>query len=556
MSYTGAALQTSEQSAAYPSQDGSIRRKLGLSCILLLITVVVYFPVLHHPFFNLDDGLYVVHNEHVREGLSWKTVKWSFTAFDRSNWVPLSFVSHALDYQIFGDDPSGHHAVNLALQALNAVLLFWVLQAATGSMGRSFMVSALFALHPLNVEATVWIAERKTVLSMVFFLLALGAYRWYARQPGIGRYAVVALLFSLGLCAKAQVIVLPAALLLWDYWPLQRMFPPPEANASANPSRTYPARSLLWLVLEKLPLLVLCGVDAVFTIRSEHEARLHLWPPLSERLGNAVYSYARYIEKAFWPSAMAPLYPNPGNMLSRVQIGGACCLLLVITALVVYYRRHRYLPMGWFWFLGTLVPMMQIVQFGKEGMADRFAYQALIGLFVMVCWGLADCAQQWRISPKWLLASGLAVLLVLSVITRRQVGYWRDDLTLWRHAASVVPGHWQAEDNIGVALLRQGNPESVALPHFFRAVQIHPTDPVSNMHVAIYDQQNGKLREAIAHYDEVLLTPAPPDVDAQIYQNEGLAYTALGDKEKAKECFDRAISLRNNVAAAMARPER
>ncbi len=546
MSSVGAELRAENPEIAGSRLGDSRQRKLLLGLLLILATIAIYYPVHHHPFFNLDDGIYVTHNPYVQNGPTWTTVKWAFTAFDQSNWVPLSFVSHAIDYRMFGDNAGGHHDVSMMLQALNAVLLFWVLASATGYTGRSFMVAALFAVHPLNVEAVAWISERKTVLSMVFFLLALGAYRWYAQRPKPGRYAVVAVLFALGLCAKAQIITLPAVLLLWDYWPLQRMFPPSAKEASMpHDGASLPAKSVGWLVLEKLPLLLLCGLDALFTVMSEKEARSKLWPPLSERLGNAIFSYVRYIEKAFWPSAMAPLYPNRGPSLSLWEIGGSLVFLLAITAWVITVRkRQRYLLVGWFLFLGTLVPMLQIVQFGKEGMADRFAYQALIGLFIMVCWGVADWAEQRRISTQWLTAAGLVVLVALVVVAHRQVNFWQDDLTLWEHGAAVVPGHWEAEDNIGVALLHQGKPESVVLPHFFRAAAMHPSDPVSNMHLAIYEQRNGNLRQAIAHYQQVLLTPAPAQVQAQIYQNMGLAYSQLSDAAKARECFDQAVSLR------------
>lgn len=516
-----------------------------LSMVLALVTVAVYLPVHHHPFFNLDDSLYVSGNAHVLSGLSWSTVRWAFTSFDMSNWVPLTFLSHSVDYDLFGLNPAGHHDVNVLFHTVNVLLLFWVLQVATGKVARSFMVAALFGLHPLNVEAVAWLAERKTVLSMVFFLAALGAYHWYARKPQRGRYAVVVVLFALGLMAKAQVITLPFVLLLWDYWPLGRMLPR-RHDANSQPARTpaLPARSFSRLVLEKVPLLFLCALDAAATLYSEHDARPALWPPISERLGNGVVSYVLYIKRAFWPSALAPLYPNRGNSLTLWDISVAAIFLLAVTAGVIAARRHRYLLVGWFWFLGTLVPTLEIVQFGKEGMADRFAYQALIGLFIMVTWGVADWAKQRHISPKWLMAASAAAVAALAGVTHVQVGYWKDDLTMWQHAADTVKGHWQAEDNIAVGMMHRGRTEAEVMPHFFRAAEMNPRDPVSNIHLAIYEQKNGRLREAIAHYDKVLLTEAPPQVEAQIYQNMGIAYSELDEAAKAQECFDKAVTLR------------
>jgi protein O-mannosyl-transferase len=384
-------------------------RTVLLGFLLIMATVAVYSPVRSHPFFNLDDGLYVVDNVHVHNGLDRTTVKWAFTTFNMQNWIPLSLLSHAVDYRLFGSNPAGHHQTNTLLHALNAALLFWVLKRATGYAGRSFMVAALFAFHPMNVEAVAWVAERKTDLSMVFFLLALGAYRWYAREPRVGRYALVALLFALGLTAKAQVITLPFVLLLWDYWPLQRMFPPAQGSFSGLASNAFLPRSLRQLVEEKVPLLFLCWVDAMFTLRADAGARPQLWLPLSMRLGNAVFSYARYIAMAIWPTRLAPLYPFPGNSLTIWQVLGALILLIAISALVIAGRHHRYLPVGWFWFLGTLVPMIKIIQFGKDSMADRFAYQALIGLFIMICWGLSDWAERLRISAAWLVGASAVV---------------------------------------------------------------------------------------------------------------------------------------------------
>ena len=538
------------------SQDQAVRprsvfadsptRTVLLGFLLIIATVALYSPVRSHPFFELDDGFYVVDNVHVHNGLDWTTVKWAFTAFDMQNWIPLSFLSHAIDYRLFGSDPAGHHQTNVLLHALNAALLFWVLKRATGYSGRSFMVAALFALHPMNVEGVAWVAERKTELSMVFFLLALGAYRWYAREPRAGRYALVALLFALGLAAKAQVIALPFVLLLWDYWPLQRMFPPAQGSSSCLASNAFPPRSFLHLVEEKVPLMFLSGADALLTMYSESGARPQLWAPLSVRLGNAVFSYGRYIVKAVWPSHLAPLYPNPGNSLTIWQVSGAGIVLIAITALVVGGRRHRYLPMGWFWFLGTLVPMLEIVQFGKEGMADRFVYQAFIGLFIMVCWGLSDWAAQRRISTAWLASASALVLLALATVTYRQIGYWKDNLTLWSHASQVVKNDWIAEDWLGVELMKQGRMDE-ALKHFFSAAAANPDDGVSNFQIGLYEQKQGNPADAITRYQQALHDQSQGlENTATLWENMGIAYRALGNSGKARECFENAASFRRN----------
>ena len=373
------------------------KKILVLSLFLVVATVALYYPAIHHPFVNYDDDGYVTENVHVQTGLNWDMVEWAFTSYDQANWHPVTWLSHALDCQLFQLDPAGHHGTNVLLHALNVVLLFWILVQATGSAGRSFMVAALFALHPINVESVVWIAERKNLLSMLFFLLALGVYRWYARGPRPGRYAVVALLFALGLMAKPQVITLPFVLLLWDYWPLRRMFTDGEF-AATGAATIFPVRSFSRLILEKLPLVVLSAVNAAITMQAQRLGGLNPDVSLSARLANALVCYARYVGKAVWPTRLAPMYPHPGNSLAKWEVFTALLFLLVVTALVTAGRRHRYLPVGWLWFLGTLIPMIGLVQVGRQAMADRYAYLPFIGLFIMICWG-------WR-TVWWRVAGG------------------------------------------------------------------------------------------------------------------------------------------------------
>ncbi len=371
------------------------QRPFLLAFLLMLLTLAVYNPVKRLAFVNYDDRDYVTRNIQVQSGLEWDTVQWAFSTLDAANWHPLTWLSHALDYQLFGMNPSRHHSTNLLLHALNVALLFWVLRRATGYAGRSFMVAALFALHPINVESVAWVSERKNLLSMLFFILALGAWRWYAQKPRLHRYAVVAILFALGLMAKPQIITLPFVLLLWDYWPLQRMFRSPDLS---EPS-LYPPRPFSWLVVEKLPLLVLAAASACITIVAQRAGGAMSglsYFPRSIRLENAVVSYVRYIDKALWPARLANFYPHPQGLLNPWQVLAAFALLLGITALVIAQRRHRYLLVGWFWFLGTMVPMIGIVHVGAQGMADRYAYLPFIGLFLMICWALADWARRFQ----------------------------------------------------------------------------------------------------------------------------------------------------------------
>ena len=330
--------------------QASSRTIFLLSCLLILAVFAVYHQAASHPYFNLDDRVYVVDNVHVSAGLRWSTVKWSFISLEAFNWHPLTWLSHALDCTLYGLSPRGPHTTNVILHALNALLLFLILKHATGSLWRSFMVAALFALHPINVEAVVWIAERKTMLSTLFFLLALAAYTRFAQRPTLSRYSLVFVLFALGLMSKPQVIMLPVILLLWDYWPLERMFSvdseSPKSESCFSPRSD---KLILRLLLEKVPLFALSAASAAITIYAQRMARPDSWGySTTIRLANAVVAYVRYIGKALWPLALAPEYPHPGASLPHWQVWGASAILLAISALVLVARRH-----GTYWWDGS-----------------------------------------------------------------------------------------------------------------------------------------------------------------------------------------------------------
>jgi Tfp pilus assembly protein PilF len=518
--------------------------------ILVVATIALYYPVSHHPFLNYDDDAYVTENIHVQSGLTWATVQWASTTFESANWHPLTWISHALDYQMFQLDPGGHHETNVVLHVVNVLLLFWVLLRATGSVGPSLMVAALFALHPANVESVAWISERKNLLSMLFFLLALGVYRWYAREPRVTRYAVVAALFALGIMAKPQVITFPFVLLLWDYWPLRRMFSGTREASSGEHLAAMPGRGLSWLIMEKLPLFAICAASAVITLKAQQGSGAMgggNWHPFSARLGNAIVSYLRYMGDAFWPSSLSLYYPHPGNSLVLWQAIAAATIILAVTFLVLVDRSRRYLLVGWFWFLGTLVPMIGLVQVGNQGRADRYAYLSFIGLFIMVCWGVAGWAKQQQISTAKLAAVGVAMLIALAVTTRRQITYWDDNVTLWSHAVQVTKNNYVAEDHLGGALLADGQIEA-AMPHFYRAVAINPNDPDSNLNIGGYEQQQKNFPQAIAQYNKVI--GATQDsvvlygiVRAKAFNNMGYSYRELGDLPHARESFEAAVAL-------------
>ena len=493
----------------------------------------------HYPFFELDDYAYVTGDPHVLGALNWSTVKWAFTHSFVSNYDPLTFFSHSLDVRMFGLNAGRHHQVNVILHALNAVLLFWVLKRATGFSGRSFMVAALFALHPIQVENVAWIAERKTILSTLFFLLALGAYGWYARKPKERQMTVVEGLYVLGLLAKPQVITLPFVLLLWDYWPLRRMFAPPPDSSTAG-AEVFPQRSFAALIKEKIPLFVIAAVDAVLTMVAQRVVGGgQKWPyTLAIRFENAIVAYAQYVGKAVWPAHLVFEAAYRGDSVRWWEVLGASVVLLTISVLVAAGRRHRYLVVGWLWFLGTLVPMIGlVVQPHLEALADRYAYISFLGLFLMVCWGVADWAQYRHLPRLVLPVTCLAVLAVLSGITYRQIGYWRDSVTVWAHTLQVTPHNWVAELGLGISYQQQGQLEK-ALPHFYRAAQDRPEDPDVNLGIAVVEHQRGNLRLAIPYYRKVVAVSKDTRITTQAWTNLGHIYSDLGDGDHARECYE------------------
>ena len=443
------------------------QRKLVLGLLLVVVTLALYNPVSRNGFVNFDDDRYVTDNPQVHAGLHWSTIAWAFTSLEQANWHPLTWLSHALDCQLFRLNPAGHHYTNLLLHATNALLLFLILQWFTGYTARSLMVAALFAVHPLNVESVAWVAERKNVLSMFFFLLALAAYGWYVCRPGIARYMSVAILFACGLMSKPMVITFPLVLLLLDYWPLGRLRP--EDRWASSPVRVGTAAGhmdsgfaiaasklpLSKLCLEKIPLLMFSAGSAIITMFAQRAGGAVLTSaaraPLL-RFENVIVCYALYMRKAVWPSHLAALYPYPHALPAR-EIAASALFLLAVTGVVLRYREHRYLVVGWFWYLGTMVPMIGLVQVGNQAMADRYAYLPVIGLFIMIVWAATEWADARHVSMKLLAAAGLAILLALSAITRMQLSYWHDDSSLWAHALAVTQNNFVAENNFALSLI-------------------------------------------------------------------------------------------------------
>ena len=542
------------------------QRKLVLSLLLVVVTLALYNPVSRNGFVNFDDDRYVTDNPQVRAGLRWTTISWAFTSLDQANWHPLTWLSHALDCQLFQLNPAGHHYTSVLLHATNALLLFLILQWFTGYTARSMMVAALFAVHPLNVESVAWVAERKNVLCMFFFLLAVAAYGWYVRKPTVARYLSVALLFAMALMSKPMAITLPAVLLLLDYWPLGRLVerrePSPvaaESNAAAACGQSdcgfaEAANSRSWraLCIEKIPLLALSAASAIITMMAQRAGGAVRSSAAHDpwlRLENAIVCYVLYIKKAFWPSHLAALYPYPHSL--PAWQAAACALFLVAsTGCVLKYRQHRYFVAGWFWYLGTMLPMIGLIQVGNQAMADRYAYLPMIGLFTMVVWAAADCASSRHLSANYLATAGLAVLLALCAVTHIQLAYWDDDLILWQHALAVTRNNYVAENNFAYALIKQGRSDE-AIAHFRAASALEPGDATSQLNLGIYAQQHGDLEQAAARYANVLRLATDAQLRASAYANLGSVYFALHDYDRARQNFDAAIELKRVFPVAL-----
>jgi protein O-mannosyl-transferase len=524
------------------------KRTAVVSLVLVAATLLLYAPASHNGFVNFDDDAYILRNPHVRAGVTWPTIVWSFTHFEQANWHPLTWISHALDCQLFGLNPSGHHLTNVLLHALNVVLLFLVLQGATGSTSRSFAVAALFAFHPANVESVAWIAERKNVLSMFFFLLALLAYVRYAKHRGIATYMAVFVMFLLALMSKPQVITFPCLIMLWDYWPLGRI-------AKFSPARMDVKQfSVAKLTAEKIPLLVLAAASAVVTVMAQRAGYAMLSASdygLLNRAETALTSYVRYLGMLVWPSRLAVFYPHREGLFPVWQVIAASFLLVLLTAIAfVQSRKRPYLLVGWLWFLGAMFPMIGIVQVGGQALADRYAYIPFIALFAALVWLVGDWAAGKPDRNKIAAFAAAIVLIAFGVITRRQIGYWHDSESLWTRALDVTQDNFVAHTNLATVLEQQGRIDE-AMPHVKAALAIRPDDVPASLSLATYEQQHGEFTDAMRRYEIVLQRSPDPEMRFTAYSNLGAAYRELGEYEKAKLCYQGALGAVPGRASAM-----
>ncbi len=525
--------------------------KIAICLFLVLATFAVYWQIQDHEFLYYDDNQYVTDNLNVKSGFTSESIIWAFTASHAANWHPLTWLSHMLDYQLYGLHPKGHLLTNLLIHIINALLLFTVLLRMTGAVWQCGFVAALFALHPFNVESVAWAAERKNVLSTLFWLLTMWAYIRYAEKPSLRKYGWVALFLTLGLMSKPMLVTLPFVLLLLDYWPLRRWKTndTSEADLSGKSER----QTFLFLLREKIPLFILVVASCITTFMVQRIGGAVKSTELfsvQERVVNAFVSYLSYLQKMIWPSGLSVLYAHPGDGLP-VWKGILSALVLVILTVWTFRvaRRIPYLAVGWFWYLGTLIPVIGIVQVGAQAMADRYAYVPLIGVFIIVAWGLPDILAKWNHRGKAPVIY-IGLLVPLMVATWVQVSYWKHGITLFQHSISVGRNEYRefarVHNNLGIALKQKGR-MAEAITQYEAAIKINPgfAKPYNNLGNIYKDAK--QTDEAIRYYKEAIRIN--PDY-ADAYSNLGTILLQNGEAEEAIPHFRDAIRINPDLGLA------
>jgi len=558
----------------------NIPRVLLICLFLIITTLAVFWQVKDHEFINYDDKLYVAENPQVQAGLTIESLRWAFTSTHASNWHPLTWISHMLDVQLFGLKAGWHHLTNLFFHIANTLLLFLVLRRMTKALWQSAFVAALFALHPLHVESVAWVAERKDVLSTFFWMLTMGAYVFYVEKPETRRYLLTLFFFALGLMAKPMLVTLPFVLLLLDYWPLKRLrygntdpgihaealkssspvkqkrkskkqLPSKEKvqvkTTTASPSWWTLIRPLLW---EKVPFFILSVIASVVTyIAQQKGGAVSTLEEIAfnARVTNSIVSYVGYIGKMIWPANLAVFYPHPG-MLPSWQVLGAAVLLVIVTLIVLRMARSfPYVFVGWLWYLGTLVPVIGIVQVGMQGMADRYTYVPLIGLFIIAAWTTADLAKKWPFRIYVVTVSAGIILSVLTYTTWIYLQSWQNTVTIFQHALKTTRNNFIAHFNMGDALREDKGRIDEALAHYVEALRIAPNNPVVHNSLGNALSSKGRLDEAIVHYVSAIWIK--PDY-AAAYNHLGLAFFRQGKIDEAIINITKAIKIDPRMAEA------
>jgi Flp pilus assembly protein TadD len=529
-----------------------------ISIALVAATLAAYEPIRHNGFVSYDDGGYITENPNVTGGITRESVIWAFTNSHMGNWHPLTMISHTLDCEIFGLNPLWHHFINVLFHILNALLIFWILTATTGAMWPSAFVAAVFALHPLQVESVAWASERKAVLSSLFWFLTIAVYIWYTKRPGIGRYILLFTVYALCIMTKPVVVTLPLVLLLLDYWPLERIRRRKTEDRGQRAGGASQKVSAGRLIVEKIPLLVLSGILSVITFVAQQSGGAVVTlerMPLDYRIANAFISYTKYIGKIIWPSQLAAFYSYLRANFSDANVA-VCMLIFILISLFSIYlgRRRKYIVTGWLWYVGTLVPMIGLVQVGMQSMADRYMYIPMLGLLIIVAWAVKDLVFN---RPRWKAAvSVLAAVALLSavIVTRTQVRYWQNSMSLFENASKVTKNNHVAEKGYGSALFAAGRLDE-AIVHLRNALQTHPGYLAAGNELGRVYLRQGKFNEAVACFNELLKLNKN---SAELYYNLGIVLSLQKKYEEAIKHFAKVLELNpkypdahNNMGTAL-----
>jgi protein O-mannosyl-transferase len=522
------------------------KTKYIIGALLLLTTIAVYWPAVSYEFINYDDPAYVTGNIQVRTGFTWENIRWAFTTTLMGNWNPLTWFSHMVDAQLYGLNPAGHHLTNILLHGISAALLFIFLERTTGALWRSALAAAIFAIHPLRAESVAWVSERKDVLSALFFMTALLSYASYAERPRIRSYLWVMLSFILGLMAKPMIVTFPFVLLLIDYWPLQRLHIGGRIVPPYSPGRpdriVAKSLSLFLILLEKIPFFLLSVIFSVIAVHAQkNEKALLSLPahPVMRRIYNALLAYTGYLENTFWPRNLAVLYPLP-DRISISHVVPAFLFLACISMLCIWFsRRYPFLLTGWFWFAGTLVPVIGLIQVGLQSMADRYTYIPSIGLSILAVWSTAEAVARFHYRP--IIAGVASGVLILSLVlaTRHQLDYWENSITLFTHTLAVTENNYVAHTNLGDALDKQGR-YGEAMRHYGEALRLKPDDAFVYDKMATDLDIVGRSDDAVAYYRKSLqLEPG----NARVRNNLGITLIRRGEADEAIKQFMKAVAL-------------
>lgn len=527
------------------------RVSTGIICFLLVAIVwIVFGQTLGHEFVNFDDPQYVYENPKITNGLSLEGIGWAFTHVHSDNWHPLTTISHMLDCQLYGLQPWGHHLTNVLLHSAAAVVLFLALLELTAVRWPSAFVAALFAIHPLRVGSVAWVAERKDVLSGVFFMLTLWAYARYVRggKAASGRYTTVIVLFALGLMCKPTLVTLPFVLLLLDYWPLRRLAPASSAKSARSTrgegpvvSRQLPTKSLQDLVIEKVPLFVLSALSCVATLLAQERAVITIHQlTFGDRVGNAMISYVAYINQMFWPANLSVVYPYPVSGINGGQALLALVVLLVVSVVFFIWRsKHPFLLVGWLWFLGVLIPMIGIIQVGAQARADRYTYLAQVGLYILITWGAVELLGKWHGGRVALIAVGTLIVTVLTADSYFQASFWQNNETLWNQALAHTSANHIAENNLGNALMKKDQFDE-AIVHFRKALEIYADYPEANNNLGYALASKRKWNDAITFYRNAMRVR--PNY-AKAHNNLAVSLVEVGKTDEALAQFNEALRI-------------